>query len=379
MRGTVPLIVGCMGKALTVTRGKGLMGTVRLERRLDRANTVFRAAVSSRMVTCLVTERHLRAPATRRTIGYTVRGVGNTCTLIIDDPEGVVNTESPFKLGPLYVKGHSGACFLTSRDYTVTTMSNRFMESILPKRVMAVAEGRKVRSSADVIVSSRGRTEYVFRCVCFTEASDAVSNMNMCRSEVLTKGTLTRSCPMSTSLIIKIPSSNLMTTGKCSRRSKVPCKVTFRGGDCIKEAFVGPGRDRHISDMGVGLGMVPRIMGKGQVMVMSSSVIHKAAYTGVVGVLGGTKTGRMRMHVDSPPFLRPYFFKASIPSGRRLVTRARARRRVHRLVKTSSLKCVRVRGLGSVIKSLGCYSTYFAKGCPVGIPRRSVDRTFRRG
>lgn len=379
--GIRPLIVHRVGNGLTLTRGKGLIGTTRLEGTFRLNKTVFRNASSARSVTCTVIRRHLIYGDARRTISEIVGRLGNTCSYIIVATAGLVNFESPVNFHPLYVNGaSSNTCIVTSRSYTLSAVNTGFVESVTPNRVMAI-DARKVSSSADRY-NGYGNKVYIFRCVCFTEPSSIVRKSSIRRTEVHTKRFLTGRDPISTSVMVNIPSSNLSTTLNCSGRDKVPCNINFVGGGCVNEDFVRPDRSRHRSTIHVGLGIIHPGVRNGEIVVVSSSVMENAAYTEVITLLHRTNTGRIRVHISSPPFGCPYCFNASISDRRGLVTYGCGDiRSVTGVVNISSLTCLSVstaRGLTRRSR-LGCYSNYFANGCPVRIPGRRPGSGFRAG
>lgn len=132
--------------------------------------------------------------------------------------------------------------------------------------------------------------------------------------------------------------------------------------------------------MQVGLGPVIVGMGKGQVVLISSSVIHKAADNVVVHLLQGTNTGRVGVYVDSPPIEFPYFFNVSATRQERLITTDRSRRRVYGVVNTSGLRCLsrgKLTRSVSHVQTGSVYFTYFSNSCPRPIPNNKLSNVGR--
>lgn len=196
-----------------------------------------------------------------------------------------------------------------------------------------------------------------------------VGNIYMRGTEFETNRLLCSRFPVRTSVIYNIPSSKLVTTRNCTGTSNVPFDANFIGGGCVNEAMNSNGSgggellEAELATLGTGIG-------NGEIIVVSSSVIENRASGRVIHLVHRTKTTRIRVLVDSPPFMYPYCFNISVRSGRDLVTGGLAADRVYRCVNTSSLNCLDVGDLEGVTRNTGVrfYSNYFANDCSTRVP-----------
>lgn len=367
VRGIRPFLCRFCSVSVTVYRGNGLIGTGSLQHGLRRGNTVFRSASSARILVRLV--EHDRGSDLVRGVGRDLGRIGNNFACVLLARRGVFNTISPGSFHPLIVNRLPGnTCIVTDRAYTVSAVNTSFIHGIGTNRLTVVSSGnlavRGCASSAAVSVTT-------VRCVCFTHPSSGVTNIGIRATHGQVKAHLTVRTPtIATSVIVNIPGSSLSTTDKFTRRDKAPCRVNLVGGRCIKHAFVRPARRLHRLNMGVGLSTMGKIIRNGDIIVISSSVIHKAADGHVIALLGRTKTGRIRIHVSSPPLVCPDFCNVSVDGSTRLVTTGVAISRVYTCVNTSDLTFLDRRNLVSSVNlgfSVPCSNLYvsdFGKSCP---------------
>lgn len=178
--GVRPLRLRNTRKPLTLTRGKGLIGAGILEGQLLRDKSAFRAAVSARVVVGLLTRT--KATIVRSEVGNIVSRVHNTCTIITYAGRTICKFQSPFNCHPVTLNGARDNCMLYSRAPTLSTVSTRFIHSVLPKRVMEVSSSN-IRDAV-----CKGGTPhlkvYTFRCVCFTHPSSIVGKRSVCRTHL---------------------------------------------------------------------------------------------------------------------------------------------------------------------------------------------------